>query len=45
MTEIQRKAYEAIANAANEMAEFYAGKDAELSEAIQTAKLKLSWVS
>lgn len=43
MTEIQKRAYEAIANAANEMAEFYAGKDAELSEAIQNAKLSLRW--
>jgi hypothetical protein len=45
VTEIQRKAYEAIANAANEMAEFYASKDAELSEAIQNAKLSIAWVS
>ena len=43
MNEIQIRAYEAISNAAQEMALFYNGKDDELADAIQNAVVTLRW--
>lgn len=43
MNDVQLRAYEAISNAAQEMAGFYAGKDDELAAAIENAVLTIQW--